>query len=348
MKPTLSPIGRARLMVTALVVVMVTAFFPASQPARPRLPPKGEGDAYLHLATIERIRAGDRYYDAVGEELRRGRYPATHVFNWRTPAHFVAVATLSVPVARVILKVLAFIALGLTMLALARESRAVLVIGAIAQLGAVATAFRPMAVGVSEVWAGVFIALSLCAYVKRWWTAAAVLGIAAVFTRELAAPYCVACAVLAMPAHRRREASVWIAGGLAYAVYFAIHLSQVQAHQLPTDLSHTESWLRWNGLEFIIATLKVNGWIGLAPRWVAVLYMVLALAAATLPRAPRQVVVPLLTYFVLFAFAGQPFNNYWGWVTAPIWAFAAAYGVEGVHLLILAALRPQFQPPRHV
>ncbi|MCA1652203.1 MAG: hypothetical protein LC753_18735 [Acidobacteria bacterium] len=194
MKPTLSPIGRARLMVTALVVVMVTAFFPASQPARPRLPPKGEGDAYLHLATIERIRAGDRYYDAVGEELRRGRYPATHVFNWRTPAHFVAVATLSVPVARVILKVLAFIALGLTMLALARESRAVLVIGAIAQLGAVATAFRPMAVGVSEVWAGVFIALSLCAYVKRWWTAAAVLGIAAVFTRELAAPYCVACA----------------------------------------------------------------------------------------------------------------------------------------------------------
>jgi hypothetical protein len=334
-------------MACALVVVLLAGFFPTSQPARPRLPPKGEGDAFLHLATIERIRAGDPYYDAVGQELRRGRYPATQVFNWRTPAHFVTVATLSVPVARVLLKVLAFSALVLTILALARESRTVMIIGAMAQLGAVATAFRPMAVGVAEVWTGVLIALSLCAYIRRWWTAAAVLGIAAVFTRELAAPYCVACAVLAMAAHRRREAYVWTAGGLAYAVYFAVHLSQVRAHQLPNDLSHAESWLRWNGLEFIIATLKVNGWIGLAPRSVAVLYMVLALAGGMSPRVPRHITVPLLTYFVLFVFAGQPFNYYWGWVTAPIWAFAAAYGVEGVHWLILSAVRPHLQPPRH-
>ena len=334
-------------MICALVVLLLAGLFPTSQPARPRLPPKGEGDAFLHLATIERIRAGDPYYEAVGEELRRGRYPATQVFNWRTPAHFVAVATLSVPVAQVLLKVLAFAAGVLTMLALARESRTVVVIGAVAQLGAVATAFRPMAVGVAEVWTGVLIALSLCAYVRHWWTAAAALGIAAVFTRELAAPYCVACGLLAMAAHRRKETYVWIAGGLAYAVYFVVHVSQVWAHQLPSDLSQTQSWLRWNGLEFIMATLKVNGWIGLAPRWTAVLYMVLALAGAASPRVPAQVALPLLTYFVLFAFAGQPFNYYWGWVTAPIWAFAAAYGVEGVHWLIVCARRPHLQPTRH-
>lgn len=327
------------MIVCALLVLLLVGLLPTSHPAQPESSPKAKGDAFLHLSTIERIAVGDPYYEAVGRELRRGRYPATRVFNWRTPAHFVAVATLSVPVARVLLKVLALAAVLLTILVLARESRGVVVIGAIAQLGAVATAFKPMAVGVAEVWTGVLIALSLCAYVRHRWTAAAALGVVAVFTRELAAPYCVACAVLAMAAHRRKEVYVWIAGGLAYAVYFAVHVSQVWAHQLPSDLSQTESWLRWNGVEFIMATLKVNGWIGLAPPLTA-LYMVLALAGAASPRVPRQVALPLLTYFVLFAFAGQPFNFYWGWVTAPIWAFAAAYGIEGVQWLIVSSRRP--------
>ena len=336
--------ARALLIGTALLVLLLAALFPRSASAPPRLPPKGEGDAFLHLITIERIRAGDPYYQAVGQELRRGRYPATQVFNWRTPAHFLMVATLSVAAARILLKMLAFAALLLTILVLARGSRTVVVVGAIAQLGAMATAFKPMAVGVGEVWAGVLVALSLCAYVRHRWAVAAALAIAAVFTRELAAPYCVACALIATSEHRRREVHVWIAGGVAYALYFALHVSQVWAHQLPSDLSQTESWLRWNGLEFIVATLRVNGWLGMAPRWLGGLYMILALAGTASPRVPRQIAVPLLAYVVLFTFSGQPFNYYWGWVTAPIWAFASAYGVDGLHSLIASIRRPELLP----
>ena len=345
MKPILTHNRRARLIACSLLLLLLAGLFPTSQPPR-RVPPKGKGDAFLHFATIERIRAGDPYYEAVGQELRRGRYPATQVFNWRTPAHYLAVATLSVPFAQVLLKVLAFGAVALTVLALARESWTVVVIGGIAQIGAVATAFIPMAVGFGELWAGVLIALSVCAYVRHRWTTAAMLGVCAVFARELAAPYCVVCAVLAMTARRWREVYIWAAGGLVYTVYFVVHASQVWAHQLPGDLSHTESWLRWNSLEFILATLRLNGWLGITPRWVAVLYMILALAGAASPRVPRQVAVPLLVYFVLFAIAGQPFNYYWGWVTAPIWAFAAAYGVDGVQWLHVSARRQDVPPMR--
>src|SRR6476619_4737957 len=98
-----------------------------------------------------------------------------------------------------------------------------------------------------------------------------------------------------------------MAGAAAYVVYFAIHATQVWAHQLPGDLSQTESWIRWNGVGFPVETLRVNGWLGLAPRWAAVLYLIVALAGTVSTSAPSQVTVTALTYFRLFAFMGQPF-----------------------------------------
>jgi hypothetical protein len=327
------PLNRARLIVAALFVLLLLGLISAGRPSARRLPPRGTGDAFLHLDTIDRIRSGAGYYDAVGEELRRGHYPLTHVFNWRTPAHYLAIAALSVPVAAALLKVLAFAASMLTGVALARESRPVILLGVLAQLGAVATSFSPMAAGVAEVWAGVLIALSLCAYVTQRWTGAAILGVVSLFVRELAAPYCLACALLAFRSRRRYESYVWTFGALAYAVYFGIHARQVLSHQLPGDLSQTDSWLKWNALAFTIDTVRVNGWLAIAPRWAAVLYIVLGVASTAARRAPLQVTAPLIAYCLLFAFAGRPFNYYWGFVTAPVWAFAAAYGIEALRTL---------------
>lgn len=293
----------------------------------------------MYLATIDRIRSGEPYYAALGDGLRGGNYPTTPVFNWRTPAHFMLVATLSVPTAALLLQFLAFAALLLTAYALGRESVPVLILGVLAQMGALATAFRPAAVSMPEVWAGVTIALSIAAYCKRWWMGGAALGIASVFLRELAAPYCVACAAVAIGRRRSRETALWVAGGLGYLAYFAIHVTRVWAHQLPGDIVQIEPWLRWNGLVFTVSTVGMNGWLGPAPFPIRVLFIVLGLAGTVSSRIPRHVSLPLLAYFLVFAFAGQPFNYYWGFVTAPIWALAVAYGPDGLASLVRSARR---------
>lgn len=334
------PVTRARLILSALVVLLILGLSPFSYPPPRRIPPAGAGDASLHLATIDRIRDGQRYYEAVGQELRRRNYPATRVFNWRTPAHYKAVAVLSVPVARGLLAALALVAVVLTPLALRREPATVMVVGTLAQLGAVGAGFIPPAVGAAEVWAGVLIALSIHAYYRNQWTAGAILGVSAVFVRELAAPFALVCGLLALRARRRPESYIWVAGGLAYAAYFWIHATEVWAHQLPGDLPQREDWVRWNGLAFVLATVKVNGVLAARPHAVTALYAVIAIAGTVSLRAPRQVTWPLLTYFLLFVFAGQPFNYYWGYATASIWAFAAAHGIDGLSTLVASARHP--------
>lgn len=318
----------------ALAGVLGWGLLPTSHAPSRRPPPPGGGDAALHLSTIERIREGEDYYTAVGTELRSFQYQSMSVFNWRTPAHFELVAALSVPVARALLRGLTLGALSLLPLLLARESRCVRAVAFTALMGALATAVKPQAVVAAEVWAGVLVALSISAYYARAWKTGALFGVAALFMRELAAPYCAMSALLALKARRRSEAVLWLAAGVAYLAYFAVHANQVWAHQQPGDIAQNESWIRWNGLAFTAATVSVNGWLALAPHWATIIYVAVALAGALWSRMPRQPAASLLAYFLLFAIAGQPFNYYWGYVTAPIWAFSVAHGVPALRDLV--------------
>jgi hypothetical protein len=285
------------------------------------------------MSVIDRLSAGEDYYTVFGSELRRDDYPAKSVFNWRTPLHYSLVAWLSVPRATALLKLLVLASVLATAGVLARSGTAAAITGTGAQMGALATAFQPDAVGVAEIWAGVFIALSSCAYYREQWIPGALLAAGALFMRELAAPYCLACALLALAA-RRRETAVWIAAGVAYAAYYALHAWQVSVHQLPGDLAHVQPWQQWNGLGFNLATVGVNGWLGFLPGWMAVLYLVSALAGTFSRGIVAQVKAGLLTYFLLFAVIGLPFNYYWGFVTAPLWAFGLAHAVDGLRRLI--------------
>ena len=43
------------------------------------------GDIALYLGEIQRIHAGENYYQVAAEELVARGYPTASVFNWRTP-----------------------------------------------------------------------------------------------------------------------------------------------------------------------------------------------------------------------------------------------------------------------
>src|SRR5262245_32230833 len=46
---------------------------------------RGPGDVELYRAEVDRIRAGQSYYDAASHELVERGYPTRSVFNWRMP-----------------------------------------------------------------------------------------------------------------------------------------------------------------------------------------------------------------------------------------------------------------------
>lgn len=327
---------RALSILGALVILLIWGLLPStSGPAR-RVPPPGLGDAALYLKVVERLGLGEPYYDALGRELRADNYPTRSPFNWRTPLHLVFVASATVPAAMLLLKQLALAGVLATAAVLLKHGKTPAVVGMLAQMGALATSFSPDGVAVSELWAGVLVALSVCAYYRAYWVAGALLGVASVFIRELAAPYCAACALIALQA-RRREAAVWILAGVAYAGYYIFHVWQVSSHQLPGDLVHLQSWQQWNGLQFTLATVAVNGWLSFVPRWVSVVYVVVALAGTASAASAPQVRWPLLVYFLLFAVVGLPFNYYWGFITAPLWAFGIAHGADGLRRLVVAS-----------
>ena len=133
--------------------------------------------------------------------------------------------------ARVLLIALGVLLLVATVVQLAPAVRRWSLAGALAQAGAVPITLVPGAVMLHEVWAGVLIALSVCLYMRTRWMAAALLGVLALFVRELAAP----TASSPEPARHSRQA---LAGGCGlggccggcYVLYFAWHAQQVQAH----------------------------------------------------------------------------------------------------------------------
>ena len=95
-----------------------------------------------------------------------------------------------------------------------------------------------------ELWAGVLITLSVLAYGLRrngWGVA---LGFAALVVRELAAPYCVLCCLMAASERRWREVAAW--GGMAalYGVWYGAHVLQVLPRIGPNATAHTDGWIR--------------------------------------------------------------------------------------------------------
>ena len=327
---------------TTAILVLLAAVLVASIYSYPRArplgaaPARGEDDVSMYTAIVNRLSAGESYYEVLGAELRQRGYPTRPFFNWRTPLLFSAVAR-APRIARVVLIGLALLVLAATVAELAPESPLVVLGGAIAQAGAIPIAFVPGSVVLHEVWTGALIAASVCLYLRRAWIPAALLGILALFVRELAAPFCVVSGLLAIHAKRWREVAVWTGGAAVYAVYLAAHVLQVHAHGQPGDLAHVESWIRWGGPHFILSTLRWNGWLTLAPAWAAAVALVVLLAGIFDRSLSPHLRYAVGAYLAFFAVVGQPFNNYWGVIPLMTCPLLFGYGLRSVDRLVRVA-----------
>jgi hypothetical protein len=344
----LSP-WQARAVLIALVLLI--AFSLWKSPTPPPLCDLHEegakpGDVFLYTSEIKRIHAGENYYQAAADELVKQGYPTASVFNWRTPLPMWLIGVLPDPLCgRLIL-----IAAGMAMLlmaftAAAREQPNVYRLAiplAVLLTGPLLPCFQSGVFVLTELWAGIMIALSLCAYGVRLRFLGATMALAALFLRELALPYCLLGLALALWERRPKESTVYIAGLIGWAVFYGLHCWKVSHLITAAAAAHRQGWVRFGGLTFVIAVTQMNSFLVLLPVAVTVIFFVLAMVgfAGWQSAWGLRIALTACIYVVAFSIVGQEFNRYWGFMIAPLFCFGVVRAPAALRDLWHAAKLP--------
>ena len=189
-------------------------------------------------------------------------------------------------------------------------------------------------------WAGVLIALSACAYgVNRPYLGVAI-GLAALFFRELALPYCVLCAAIAWWHGRKGQWAAWMIGLAAWLAFFGLHWWKVSGLIAPDAIAHRHGWIQFGGAGFVISTAQMNAYLLLLPQWVTAIYLVAAMVGLAGWNTPLGSRIGLSTclYVMAFAVVGQSFNQYWGSLIAPLLCFGVVRFPASLRDLLRASL----------
>lgn len=300
----------------------------------------GEGDLALYKAEAKRMQSGESYYSAVAAELRARGYPMQSPFNWRTPLPLWFFGKLPSPAAPILLGATSALVLLLGFRVLEREAGALAtLIGMPLLFGSLAACWIEPLYYLTELWAGVFITLSLCCYAtgRRWMGVAT--GLAAQFLRELSLLYSLISLGLAIRAKQYREAAVWALGLLCYGAFLGYHVATVSKLIRPDDLFQPAGWIQLGGTAFIVGTAHLNSVILTLPQWVAALYFCLAMIgfAGWNSTVGQRFGLTMAAYVMAFAVVGLYYNQYWGALYAPILCFGAARSPAALRDLVMAA-----------
>jgi hypothetical protein len=302
---------------------------------------RGPGDIALYRAEFERIRAGESYHDAAAAELAGRGYPTRSIFNWRTPLPVWLAAKLpALETANVLLGLVGLALVVLSFKLLADEGTVRQgIAGVLLLAGALLPCWLGDLVLVSELWSGVLLALSAVCFGIGRPAGGIAAGVAALFFRELAAPYCVLCVALAVRERRGRELVMWGLGLAAYVVFYRWHVAAVLP-RIGTDANaHEQGWIRFGGAGFLISTAQMNAFLLLVPQWVTAVYLAAALLGAATWNTPagRRIGLTVALYAVAFGIAGHDFNQYWGSQIAPLLCLPAARSLGALRKLWNAA-----------
>jgi hypothetical protein len=334
---------RRQAAASSAVLLLVTAWLLAGArgPRPPSDAPSGAvesstgGDVELYRSVVARVRRGESYYAAAAAELRARHYPLRPALNFRQPTYAWLLARLPHPlVGSAILALVAACVVILTRRWLRTTALAARVLPATAVVTlSVAGCLVPDYVFLQEAWAGLFIALSVSLFaVERWRAGVAACFVALAF-RELAL---VACGVgLALALRRRRwpEVAAWLVGLATYAALMAWHVAEASRHLRPDDMAR--GWLALGGSRFILATCQWNGLLVALPLWAVALVVPVILLGLTGWRdaTATRVALVVVGYLVAFAFVGNPFNDYWGAMFAPLLGYGLLPAADAVREL---------------
>lgn len=299
-----------------------------------------QADVVLYETIVDGVRHGGNYYAVTAEALRIGNYPLRPFVTFRLPTLAVVLSLLPRTAIRALLYALA-LAVVLAWYARLKPafSRAPPRIVAMALLAGGMVAFvQSDLVFFHEIWAGLFVALSLALWRPGRWIEAVAFALVAVLIRETAAPYLVIMGLLAWVGGDRREAAGW-AGALAVlAVAIGLHAHAVAQVVRPLDPA-SPGWAGMLGFGFFVKTMTISTALSLAPLWLGAPLVGLAMfgwSAWGDPVAIRALAL-FAAYAAILGLFGRTDTFYWGLLVAPTLLVGLAFVPDGLRDLIAAA-----------
>ncbi len=305
----------------------------------------------LYSGIIARVRAGQPYETAAVAAQRAGGFPLRPFVTVRPPALALIMSRLpDLATANLLMRLLAIAVAAAWTVRLwpAGRGRLWLAWTPLMVFTGVAWAIPNLSFELfHECWAGLLIALSLALRTDRRFVAAVVVGLLAAVIRELAMPYLLVMALLALAERRRGEALAFTAAlGVSLAA-LGLHAAAVMSLTNPHDLA-SPGWVKLGGWPFVMATAQWNLLAILLGGWGAAATVPLALiGAAGWKNALGLRLTALLGGYILgFTVIGQPHDFGWGFVVAPLIGVGLALSPLALGDLWRSAIRPRTAPVR--
>lgn len=299
-----------------------------------------DDDLRVYDNVIARIRAGESYYSAVVAEHRAIGFPLQPGLAVRLPTLAYIEASLGRRgewIAAVLLLAAVLIAwwrrLGTEPGSAGLRLVAIALLAANAALGLNAHFFR-----LHELWAGMLLALSFGLHrPHRWGWSWAVAGLALAI-RELALPFVLLMAAIALWRKDWRQCAAWGLLAALFVAGLAWHLQMVGDLAQPDDRI-SASWLELRGLSGWLSNVVLSSNLRFLPHWLAGPLVVLMLLGWAGWRSAAGVFGTLfyLGYGLAFMIAGRGENYYWGAMVTPAMFVGLAFAPRALRGLWQAA-----------
>jgi hypothetical protein len=315
---------------------------PAEASNQAMAPKRANGDLILYEAIVQRVADAEDYYAATADELRRGNYPLKPFIAFRLPTLAVAAAWAGRP-GLLILQWCLFAAMLAAWWArlegqFAQNGRRVSAVMLAAAGVAVAVTGRYLYL--HEVWAGALIALSLALHRPGRWGWSVVAAALALAIRELALPYVLLMAALALWRRDWREFGAWAGVTLLFSIAMWFHQTAVTGVVVPSD-PPSPGWAALGGWAGMLRTFFLAGPLRWLPAAAAAPIIILSLFGWASWRSPTGLAAALMYsgYGLAFMLFGRANNFYWGLIVAPVFLVGLAFLPRAFSDLATAARR---------
>jgi hypothetical protein len=344
--------GPARLALAALAALLVlSALVPISRGLGrdfvPSLieggPPKTklrDDDLTVYDHVIERLQRGESYYPAAAAEHRIIGFPLTPGLAVRLPTLVWFYSLIGEQGERIFAILLLIVAMIVWWRRLGSEpgaeERRLLGISLIA-LNAVLV-LNVYFYRLHELSAGMLLAISFGLHRPGKWFPAILPAAAALAIRELALPYVLLMAAMALWRRDLRETAAWSLLAVVFLIGLAVHLHLVAEQVRPGDYV-SRSWFALRGLSGLLENMIFTTNFRYLPHFLAGPLVILALLgwAGWRSAAGTFGVLLFLGYGLAFMIAGRDENYYWGMMITPTLALGLAFTPMAVKSLVRAA-----------
>lgn len=339
----LSPRGRFCILATLVTLYALAIMRPTVAPMRPlraaaTVNSEVPSDLRQYRRIVDRVHARENYYDVYREDLEAHGYHFGSVVNFRTPLLLYFQSCLPAPEwSRGLMAVLSVVALAATFRLLAGElDLSLATMGTLLTGGALGLGLSGDCFFSQEAWAGLLLLGSFLAYASDRFFLGAIFALWALFVRELAAGYCVVAFALSLYGRRRDEIVLWLIGFIGYAIHFSLHAWSAAARTIGAPPMPYSQWLQCLGIGFVLDTVRMNLFLFPLPTALVAIYLAMAIlgSAARMGRGRGLLLGVLMAYTVAFSIVGQPFNDYWGLLVAPLLPIGFAWGVPAFRDLV--------------